>query len=667
MSLYQLRPPEPSQRRSPWLITTVLVLLMFLLGAALWVFTRGDLGLALLTTPTPSPTPGTPATATPDFRATIIAEDQATQAAYLAVVTRQTPVVQFVPVAMGGIEETATAVSLNLPVVGGGAAFSPLETPTPDQSLINLPGVQVPPPEPLVNPESPLETPTPEGPPAPIVIETETPTPTETPVETETPTMTPVPTVFLVDELRAFIAPTLTATTVWLHDAPSNRHFATATLVPGTEVRLRGRDETGEWVFVCCPGNDLNWPPRWIRQAYAPPSHNQLQPNAPAGATPNDVRWLPVRPWPGNIQQDPPATPIPSQDYPFFRRDRANTGRVPVEQPGYLNLAWSDELTTNNITTPVLVHGSYVLVAGADRHIYGIDRIGGNQLWKYNADTVINLPPAIQDDIYYYIDEQNRATAIIVGNQVALWQKPLWVPDESATAIAETGIVIAGERLFVGVRHDDKHFILQLARSSGEVLRAFEIGSVASQPLVVGHQLLYVAANGLWALDIENFEQVWVQPGFTLIRTPPLYAADGVSALAELYVAFVNGTIVALDANTGVEIRRYDAQGDTTTGLALGDTALYATGDGFIKAWDRGSNDRLWREPTAGEVRGGAIVTPNYLIVVTASGAIQFFDPFTGGSHPGATIGAQVPEAPAVSGSYLYVPGSDRRVYGFIQ
>lgn len=665
MALYQLRPPEPPPRRSPWLITTVLVLLVVLLGAALWVFTRGDLGLALLTTPTPSPTPGTPATATPDFRATIIAEDQATQAAYLAIVTRQTPVVQFVPVAMGGADETATAVSLNLPVVGGGVAFSPLETPTPDpnEASIILPGVQMPPPEPLVNPESPLETPTPEGPPVPGVIETETPTPTETPFETETPTMTPVPTVFLVESLRAYIAPTLTATTVWLRLAPMNTHTPVATLVAGTEIRLRGRDASGEWMYICCVDNE----PRWIRQAYAPPRDNQLPPNAPAGATPNDVRWLPTQPWPGNIYQNPPATPIPSQDYPLFRRDRANTGRVPGELPEYLNQRWRAE-TTGEITTPALVYGSFVLVASTDRHIYGFDRTEGNQIWKYNINAVINQPPALQDNVYYFVDDQNRAAAIALGTQNPLWQTRLAVPNISDSATADTGFVVAGDALFVGVKHNDRHYIIQLDRHRGGVLRSFDIGSVASQPLVVGHQLLYVAANGLWALDIENLEQVWLrsETDFTFIRTPPLYAAEGVSALAELYVALVNGTIIALDANTGAEIRRYDAQGDTTTGLALGDSALHVSGNGFLKAWDRGSHTQLWRVNTNGEALGGAIVTSNYLIVVTTSGAIQFVNPATGIVEFGTSINAPVPQAPAVSGSYLYVPGN-RLLYGFIQ
>lgn len=663
MSLYQIQPPEAPQQRSPWLITLVLVLIVVLLGVALWFGTRGSLGLRLLITPTPSPTQGTPPTATPDFRATIIAEDQATQIAYLAVVTRQTPAVQFVPVAMGGADATATAVSLNLPVVGGGWD-SPLETPTPasDSSLINLPDVQVPPPELGVNPESPLETPTPEGPPVPGVIETETPTATETPfvTETPTPTMTPAPTVFLVESLRARIDPTLTATTVWLRQAPMNTHTPDATLVAGADIWLIGRDTTGEWVYI----SGANSPPRWIRQAYAPPRDNTLPPNAPAGATPNDVRWLPTQSWPGDPPQQ--ATPIPPEDFPLFRRDRANTGRVPNEFTGHLNQPWRAEIT-GEITTPVLVHGAYVLVAGSDQHIYGMNRTGGNQEWKYNIGAVINRPPVIQDNVYYFVDNLGRATAIALGSQAPLWQTRLSVPNVSDTATADTGFVVAGNVLFVGVQHNERHYIIQMDRVAGGVLRSFDIGNVASQPLVVGHQLLYVAGNGFWALDIGNFELVWSRPDLTLIRTPPLYAANGVSAVAELYVASTNGVIRALDANTGVDVRSYDSEGDATTGLALGDSAIYATGNSFIKALDRNSNTRLWRVNTSGEARGGAIVTPNTLVVVTASGVIHFVNPYNGVIDPSTSINAPVSNAPAVSGTYLYVPGDDRRVYGFIQ
>jgi outer membrane protein assembly factor BamB len=315
----------------------------------------------------------------------------------------------------------------------------------------------------------------------------------------------------------------------------------------------------------------------------------------------------------------------------------------------------------------VLVYGSYVLVASTDRHIYAFDRIGGNQIWRFDVGGVINQPPALQDNIYYFVDDQNRATAIPLGNQAFFWQRPLEIPNISPTATAVTGFVVAGNMLFVGVAHEGQYYILQLDRNQGGVLRPFNIGAVAPLALTVGYQLLYVAGNGLWALDIHDFELVWVRTDLTEIRTPPVYAAEGASAVAELYIGLSNGNVRALDANTGVDVHSYNGEGEVVTALALGDNALYATGNAFVKAFDRRSNNRLWRASINGEASGGAIVTDNSLIVVTKNGAIQFIDPDSGYISASTGISTPVFRAPALSGTYLYVPGNDRRVYGFIQ
>jgi outer membrane protein assembly factor BamB len=674
MSLYRVEPPQPPHQRSPWLITAVLVLVVAMVAGALWLFSLRELGVRLLATPTPSATPANRPTATPDFRSTMIFEDLVTQIAYLATVTRQTPERINVPVVMGGADETATALSIQFPMVGGGEPIAELTavidpnlalTPTP----IPPPNIELPPLDAGVNPDSPLDAPTPEEGMAPGVIDTETPTPTETifdlPTETPTFTPTPAPTVFLVEDLNGVVALAPGANSVWLRQAPRNAQTPDGTLVPGLGVRLRGRDSTGEWVYICCADGQQ----RWLRQVNAPPSNNSLPGNAPPNATPNDVRWLPTQPWPLNIPQPPGATPIPPDDFPMPSRDRANTGHVPTAFSGGLQLVGFGS-STGRLTTPPVVVGSYVLVASADGSIYGFNRdLIQQQLWKYNAGNV-NQPMLVVDNILYYVttrtDNISTAVAIPIGSQNPLWSVTLNIPNGPPSAFAVTGFVAYGDRLFLGVGSSGSFFVVQLDRGQGAPLVSFPVGGDAPKALAIGNQLVYVAGARLWALDVDNLELVWERQDFNGVVTPPVYAANGVLALAELYVSVNNGSTHALDANTGKQLHDYDSNGQLVTGLGFNDTMLFVVTNADLRVFERKSRGLLRNMALNGSTPGSPIVTPDKLLIVSSNGTIQFVDYINQVVSAVGSVPQAVSHASAVSGNYLFVPSEDGRVYGFV-
>jgi outer membrane protein assembly factor BamB len=673
MSLYRIEPPERPPQRSPWLITPVLLVVVLALGGALWFFSGGTLGLRLVITPTPTATPGTPATATPDYLATRIAEDQATQIAYGTFLPPETQVIRAPTI--GGAVATATPVNVNLPWVDAGGADSPLAsapTPLAESPLLTpppilLPGVHGDANQPT---DSPLATPT-----GPIVLSTDTPTPTETPaLPTETPTpsatatITPLPVVFQVATLRAYVLPPPTPATVWARPAPANGVTPDATLVVGAEIQLLGRDGSGEWVYFCCINNGQ---PRWVRQASAPPADNSLPANATPSATPNDVRWLPTQPWPGNVAPPAVATPIPPQDFPRFHYDRANSGRVPTSFADRLNPLWSVESspaqTAGRVSAPPLVAGQYVIVASADGNLYGFDRTIGNQIWKYALGTTINFPLTVQDNIIYYAGNDNRVTAIQVGSPNPLWQVNLAIPNVTTSALPATGLLATGSHLFIGVSNGTNYRILQIDRAQGGILNNFDVGGTQPRELALGNRLLYVAGAQLWALDIDNFELIWTRSDLTNLAVPPLYTAAGVSAAAELYVATGDTRTHALEANTGAQLHTYEGGGEAVTGLALGDNHLYVTGSAFLKAYDRRGNGLFWRISTNGDARWGALVTPGQVILVAVNGVVQLINPATQQITTAASVPTGVLNPPAVSGANLYVPGENGRLYGFTQ
>jgi outer membrane protein assembly factor BamB len=143
-----------------------------------------------------------------------------------------------------------------------------------------------------------------------------------------------------------------------------------------------------------------------------------------------------------------------------------------------------------------------------------------------------------------------------------------------------------------------------------------------------------------------------------------VYANNGISALAELYVATADGRIFALDANTGLEIRNYDGGGQPVQGLALGNPQLYAAGRGFIRAYDRRNNNLLWQQVTYGDVLSGPFATNGQVVLITVGGQVQFFDPNNNGT-PSVGPNAPASAGAALAGNYIFIPDGSGRIAKF--
>jgi outer membrane protein assembly factor BamB len=659
--------PPPPRQRSPWLITAVLLLIVALLAGSIVLFGAEGLGLPLAPTPTLTATPGTAATPTADMRATMQAEDRATLLAYIATATRLTPSHIFAPHASNSPLDTPAPQEIGLPLVN-----NPQPTST---QMLGLPVVVGPgdsssaqqPPSPLLPTpvvDSPLPTPPPDT--VPIVVDTPTLTPTIFIPPTETPTWTPTPspTVFFVQALRGVIRATNPANPVWVRQAPINTVTPVGTLVPGNIIELRGRDETGEWVYICCVNDEA----RWIRQAYAQPTENPIVPGAPLNATPNDVRWLPTVPWPGNFSQPPVATPIPPDDFPLFRHDRANTGRIPGNFAGNLAQFWAAPASVaGSFTTPVLVAGSSVIVASSEPSLYGFDRNFSNQTWKYTLPSRVSRPMALQDTILYFADDAGFITALPLGSNVTVWRTNLGIPSGPTVATANTGVTVAGNALYIGIA-SGSNYVVRHDRVGGAPLNSLDIGAVAPRPFAIGSQLLYVAGAKLWALDLNNLEIVWTRDDLTNFFTAPVYAANGLTALAELYVGGSDGRIHVLDANTGLTVRSpLDGGGKIATSLAFNDTLLFSSGPNFIHAYDRRTGGFLWRTATSGEAAGGLFVSVNHLVLVTTNGWLQLVNAAGTGVAVSLPLGQSISQAPAISGVYIFAPVDNLGLFAFRQ
>jgi len=639
----------------------------------------GTPSFLMVSTPTPTSTPGPLRTPTPDFRARLYAEDRATQEAYqtlaaasggripplgapTATIVQPTHTVMVPFVVAGNPTATATPISIvtepvtviHIPEVNNN---SQPNSPLPASTEVPIAGQPDAPEEGGGEPtivELPTEIPTEIPTETPTEIPTETPEPTA--VVTDAPTATPTP--FTVTGLRAFVTATAGVTP---YVGPSTQYtIAANALVYNQEITLLNRDETGEWVAACCSNNVVYW----MRQAYVPPRDNALQAGAPAGADPNDVRWLPVLSAPPTTEPILTPTAIPPDIFPFYRVYRGNNATVPSLPQNPLQADWPNPFqAVAPMSSPVLVTGNYVVAGSENNHIYALDRTFGNQQRSYNAGQRITAGPLTQDNIIYFVT-QNGASFALNSELGMIWQS-------TANGTPFTPLYQAGNRLFVGVQESDGvRRIVRIDRINSGTLFPERYQFSDAQPLAamaVGNQLLYVGDPGLKAVDHNTLALAWQQDGVARLTAPPVYVNHGVQALAELYVADEQNRLHLVDANTGRILWTANV-GLRVTGLAVGPETIYASGEGFVIAWPRRNGSQLWRKDVPGEARGGPIVGPNRILIVTSVGNLRLID-LNGLEIDNVTLpgGVQVPAgaAPAVSGLYIFVPGTDGKVYAF--
>jgi outer membrane protein assembly factor BamB len=676
MSIYpapQLTPP-PANRTGFIITVSVLSAVLVLLGVALMWFAVQN-GFAFAPTPTPTPTARPAVTPTPDVRATHVAEDMHTQVAFAATLVAGLTAGAPLPVDLPANSETAQAQAtggVKLPMVVAPGTAELEQTRVPVSTVIYMPNVENPGPPtatPLL-PPTPLPVPTLFVPPTPVFVTPAFPTPAfptaavpTQPFPTPPPVFpTPVPTNPL--PIGGELAATSRAADTQVRVGPSNTYTVSASIAANTALRLRGRTPAGDWVYACCIPNTATT--FWVRRAYVNIANNTLPPGAPTDADPNSSSWLVVQPLDPALIPRPTPTGIPAGDFPLAHYDSQNSGRVASLPNGPLQQSWFNlQQAAQAFVSPIAVSGASVLASSQDSQLYSLDLNAGTQRWRYNLQNTTQLAPSIQDGLIY-ISFAGRSMAALQdqGNAAGL----IWQSDLPQNATSPFNIWL--DTLFIGAGEGGDARLLAIRRNNPAERREFaEPNARVLQP-AIGQETIFVGADRLWALDVNLLslgqEIVWTSPDVFNVAAPPVYAWPGVVKLAELYAADSNGTVHAIDANTGVRFWTH-SPGWPVTALAVNDGSVILAGsNGVMRAISRRDGSVQWTQTVGGLVMGGPIVSNTRALAVTQNGGIFLLDVANGSILDAAqNVQTQVPGGPAVSGLQVLVPASNNSVYAF--
>lgn len=493
------------------------------------------------------------------------------------------------------------------------------------------------------------------------------PTPTETLTPTPVPTPTPIPTRFVQEELDGVVS-VGDNEKAKLRSNPLGNEIGE--LEHNTQLSLKSRTLTGEWINVCC----LNQQVGWLRRTELKIENNVLDAGAPDDADPNDTRWLRVEGAQANnpLARPPQVQLPPAGTYPLFRGNSANQGRVTQLPTAPVSSFWEGKqgIASAQVVSPITLSASGVFVNTQDGRLYSFAKDTGDERWRvsFEPENIINVSRAsvINGTQLYAVGDTGFMYRFEDGSsEEATWTVRLEVNNTPLTPV--TNINMSDGNLYLGARNETTHYLASVRQADGLFrFPAQELQGASMQYPAIGGQLVFIGTDvGVFARDTSDGTEVWANTeNLSGISAPPVYGYPGVEALSELYVARQNGELIALDANTGARLWAFSA-GSAITGMALDDDYLYATVNGFLKVISREERGMLADIGISGSVPSGPVVSATTIMVVTSSGEITFVERGSWrviDSRPADGTGVT---SFAANGPVLYIHNNGTSVRGF--
>jgi len=370
-----------------------------------------------------------------------------------------------------------------------------------------------------------------------------------------------------------------------------------------------------------------------------------------------------------------PALAQVSSDWPQFQGDAAHTGISPNGPEPPFELLWhapvelGGPLGTQGLSAPV-VSGDLV-IAVAPEEVLAFDLATGAKAWSVPRTLGPPAQPAVASvdgrPVLLYTEGwaghppragvtgptgpastpspspgADGTTGPVDSRLVAIdleTREQVWEPVE-LTEVSGAGVTVDGERAYVA---DGNGQVFAVDASTGEVDWSESIGRPVDAPPAVAGGAIVVTGRGTAtspAASVVAIEAADGSPRWRQVVDSPAVLSPSAPAIAagSALVTFSDGTVRAYDLGSGTQ-RWSSRPGETPSpsgsAVALFDDAAFVTDtDGFIGSvyrFDTSSGSVVWdfaiNEPI---IQGAPVVSSGSVLVATAAGSLNAFDPTTG-------------------------------------
>jgi outer membrane protein assembly factor BamB len=305
--------------------------------------------------------------------------------------------------------------------------------------------------------------------------------------------------------------------------------------------------------------------------------------------------------------------------------------------------------------------------------------------WQAQLGSFVVSPLAADAVRLYVAGRDGSVTAVDQKSGNVRWS----VEDRPGRLTATRGRVL--------VRADDGT-VWSLKPRDGSVRWSAETGIAGAVPVTLDDDRLYVAGDGLAALDVETGAVVWTQTTLSEVTAPP------VATTARLLTGEADGTLYCRDRATGQPLWTYRTSGPIlapplvdqkrrrvylgttekvireltldrgdegwgwrvgadiqSKGLLLPDRVLFASFDAILYGLTRGGNLSM-RVPLPSRPLSGPLRVGQRVLIACHENEILAFDARTGDSAGSLRTAAEIRTPPLVTGGRIFVGLRDRSV-----
>jgi outer membrane protein assembly factor BamB len=387
--------------------------------------------------------------------------------------------------------------------------------------------------------------------------------------------------------------------------------------------------------------------------------------------------YFDVGPSPPSATTDVSASLEP-QNWGQIGRTPENSGFTPEPAPFPQHVAWSYRTSKPLLAAPAVVDAHVYLSTGDGRSI-ALDRHTGQPVWEFHTGWLSSSAPAVAGEAVIFAIRPGRIVSLHRQTGMLRWDADLKSPivaspvvvngtvyigsaDKTLYALdAATGrqrwafstqdwivsaVAYAGDRVIVASQDSRLHVV---GADTGRQRLVYETGigrHIGAGPAVRGDRVYFCSVGGrVWAIDwrattypLERGILFWqthlylwgmlskvpVQKGSVWskrvrgdVRHTPAIAHDLV------YVTTAQGTVIALDAITGVERWQSDVGMNITAAPTVaGPLVLIGTESGIVFGLEAHTGERLWQFTTAGKITGRPVVAGDTMYVASHDGAL---------------------------------------------
>ena len=382
--------------------------------------------------------------------------------------------------------------------------------------------------------------------------------------------------------------------------------------------------------------------------------------------------WTTSTTFTANKKAQGPA-PVAGSDWPSFGGGMSHGGKAAEAVVPPLSLAWTFRSGGGAIlnSSPVVVGGTaYIGLKdenGVDNNgVVAVDMWTGREKWRVQTDAAVDGTPCVVDGRVHFSSIRGTVHTVDAKRGTKLWERRYGVdPADGVQRWWAYACPIAANGL---VYQSFGHQIVALDAVSGEQRWSFNGGGANSYygmpALSEDGKIVYFLSKGdaIWALDALTGAQLWrVNPVDGLYRSTPAVSGGVVYARA-------GGLVLAVDAATGAEVRRYTGLGYTynAESPAVAGGELFSPGqNGRVMCFDVATGAAKWTFNAPPTVESTPVVSGDTVYFGSHDGSLYGVERVTGTLKWRHPIGPWVKSSPAVTGNSVLVGAYDGNLYCF--